>query len=193
MKLSGRLVAVAATGLIANFWSGAGAARDGQHDFDFNVGVWHTHIKRIEHALSGGSHSIELDGTVSVRKVWGGRAELEEIEADGPEGHWEGLTLFLYNPKAQQWGQSFIDSKSGDLAAPLIGEFKDGRGELFAQDTADGRTILVRGVWSDITPEAHRYEESYSADGGKSWAPAFSATLSRALPGRGPGSQRPRA
>jgi hypothetical protein len=40
-----------------------------------------------------------LDGTVVVRKVWDGRGELEEIEADGPTGHWEGLNLFLYNPQ----------------------------------------------------------------------------------------------
>src|SRR5215469_18039980 len=55
------------------------SARDGQHDFDFNIGVWHTHIRRILDPLSGGAHSIELNGTVTVRKVWDGRAELEEI------------------------------------------------------------------------------------------------------------------
>jgi hypothetical protein len=179
MKLSRRIVAAAATGLVAVLWSSAGTARDGQHDFDFNVGVWHTHIKRIKDALSGGTQSVELEGTVAVRKVWGGRAELEEIEADGPEGHFEGLTLFLYNPRAQQWSQSFINSSDGDLAAPLIGEFKDGHGELFSQDTLGGRTILVRGVWSDITPDTHSFVESYSADGGKTWAPSFIAHLTR--------------
>src|SRR5882757_7766519 len=85
------------------------AVRDGQHDFDFNVGVWKTRIKRILDPLSGSTRSIELNGTVTVRKVWDGRAELEEIEADGPNGHWEGLSTFLYNPQAHQWSQSFID------------------------------------------------------------------------------------
>ena len=114
---------------------------------------------------------MELNGTVTVRRVWGGRAQLEEIEADGPKGHWEGLTLFLYNPQAHQWSQSFIDSKSATLNTPTVGSFKDGRGELFSQDTFNGKSILVRGVWSDITPDAHQYEESYSADGGQSWSP----------------------
>jgi hypothetical protein len=50
------------------------ASRDGQHDFDFNFGVWKTHIKRLLHPLSGSTESIELDGTVTVRKVWDGRA-----------------------------------------------------------------------------------------------------------------------
>jgi len=157
-------------------------ARDGQHDFDFNVGTWKTHIKRILDPLSGSPSSIELNGTVTVRKVWGGRAQLEEIEADGPNGHWEGMTLFLYNPRARQWSQSFVNSKSGVLAPPLIGAFQDGRGELFASDTVNDRSILVRAVWSDITPDSHHFEESYSTDGGKTWAAAFIATLTRDKP-----------
>jgi len=154
-------------------------ARDGQHDFDFNVGVWRTHIKRILDPLSGSTGSIELNGTVTVRRVWDGRAELEEIEADGPNGHWEGMTLFLYNPEAHLWSQTFANSKTGVLTPPLIGAFKDGRGELFAQDTIKDRAILVRAVWSDITPDSHHFEESYSDDGGKTWAPAFIANLTR--------------
>jgi hypothetical protein len=157
-------------------------ARDGQHDFDFNIGVWKTHIKRVLDPLSGSAKSIELNGTVTVRKVWDGRAQLEEIETDGPNGHWEGLTLFLYNRQAHQWSQSFINSKVGELTPPLIGAFKDGRGELIAADTFNGRSILVRGVWSDITPDSHHFEESYSDDGGKTWAPAFIANLTREKP-----------
>jgi hypothetical protein len=155
------------------------AVRDGQHDFDFNLGVWRTHIRRVLDPWSGGTHSMEMNGTVSVRKVWNGRAWLEEIEADGPKGHWEGMTLFVYNPEAHQWSQNFVDSQSGVVTSPLIGEFKNGRGELFAQDIRGGRTILIRAVWSDITPDAHHFEESYSDDGGKSWAPVFIASLTR--------------
>jgi hypothetical protein len=157
-------------------------ARDGQHDFDFNFGTWKTHIKRILDPLSGATKSIELNGTVTVRKVWDGRAQLEEIEADGPNGHWEGMTLFLYNPQARQWSQSFVNSKSGVLDAPSIGSFKDGRGELFAADTFNDRSVLVRTVWSDIKPNSHHFEQSYSDDGGKTWAPAFVATLTREKP-----------
>jgi hypothetical protein len=122
---------------------------------------------------------MELKGTVTVRKIWDGRAQWEEIEADGPKGHWEGLTLFLYNPPAHQWSQSFINSKAATLTTPLIGEFHDGRGELFAQDTFEGKSVLVRGVWSDIRPDSHHFEESYSADGGASWHPTFIADLTR--------------
>jgi hypothetical protein len=158
------------------------AVRDGQHDFDFNFGTWKTHIKRVLDPFSASSKSIELEGTVTVRKVWDGRAQLEEIETDGPNGPWEGMTLFLYNPAAHQWSQSFVNSQRGVLAPPLIGSFRNGRGELFASDTFNDRSILVRGVWSDITPDSHHYEESYSNDGGKTWVPAFIAKLTRAKP-----------
>jgi hypothetical protein len=147
--------------------------RDGAHDFDFGVGVWHTHIRRVLDPLSGSQESMELNGTVTSRKIWGGRALLEEIEADGPKGHWEGLSLFLYNPQAHQWSQSFINSGMGELGPPLIGEFHDGRGELFSQDTYKGKAIQVRGVWTVTDQNAHRYEESYSDDGGRTWKVAF--------------------
>jgi hypothetical protein len=155
------------------------SVRDGQHDFDFAHGSWKTHIRRLQHPLTGSNTWVELNGTVVVRKVWGGRANLEEIEADGPDGHFEGLTLFLYNPQSHQWSQTFASSSDGTLQQPAIGEFKQGRGELFDQETFNGRTILVRGTWSDITPNAHRFEQAYSDDGGKTWEPNFTANLTR--------------
>ncbi|WP_266159717.1 hypothetical protein [Dyella silvatica] len=154
--------------------------RDGQHDFDFNLGRWKTHIKRMQHPLSGSAEWVELNGTVDVRNVWQGRGKLEEIEADGPDGHFEGLTLFLYNPKSHQWSQTFASSDDGTLGPPAVGEFKQGRGELVDQEPFEGRTILVRATWSDITPDAHRFEQAFSDDGGKTWEPNFIATLTRA-------------
>jgi hypothetical protein len=157
------------------------AVHDGQHDFDFDIGVWKTHIKRFLDPFEGGTKSIELNGTVTVRKVWEGRAQLEEIEADGPKGHWEGLSLFLYNPAAHQWSQSFVNSKVGTLSpsSSNVGEFKDGRGVLIGQDTVNDRMILVRAVWSDIESDSHQYEESYSNDGGTTWIRSFIANLTR--------------
>jgi hypothetical protein len=155
------------------------AMHDGQHDFDFNLGVWHTHIRRVVDPFASSSGSVELNGTVTVRKVWGGKAELEEIEADGPKGHWEGLTLFLYNPSAHQWSQSFANSKVGTLSSN-IGEFKDGRVVLVGEDNSvTDKTILVRAMWSDIKPDSHQYEEWYSNDGGMTWVRSFTANLTR--------------
>jgi hypothetical protein len=154
--------------------------RDGQHDFDFHFGTFHTHIRSLTHPLTGSTTWVELDGTVKTRKVWDGRANLEELEAGNSTSHFQGLTLFLYNPKAHQWSQAFANIDSGTLPTnPLIGEFKDGRGEFYDQEPFNGRTILVRFVWSDITPNSHHVEQAFSDDGGKTWEINFVANLTR--------------
>jgi len=159
--------------------AGSQPVRDGQHDFDFHFGTWKTHIRRLTQPLSGSNTWVELNGTVTVRKVWDGRANLEEIEASNATTHLKGLTLFLYNPQSHQWSQTFSNINDGTLNQPMIGEFKNGRGELFDQETFNGRTILVRFVWSDITPNSHHVEQAYSDDGGKTWEPNFTADLTR--------------
>jgi len=153
--------------------------RDGQRDFDFNIGVWRTRIKRLQHPLTGSKEWIEVNGTVTVSKVWQGRANLEEIEADGPAGHIEGVTLRLYNPESRQWYLYWANSKSGTLGTPNVGEFKNGRGEFYSQDQFNDRTILVRQIYSDITPNSYHFEQAFSDDGGKTWEPNWVASLTR--------------
>jgi len=145
------------------------AKRDGQRDFDFDIGVWKTHLRRLLHPLTGSSTWVEYEGTTVVRKVWDGRANLAELEADGPGGHLQVLSLRLYDPQARQWSLNSASSKGGTLSVPTIGEFRNGRGEFFDQESINGRTILVRNVWSDITADSCRFEQSFSEDGGKTW------------------------
>jgi hypothetical protein len=159
--------------------AGTDTLRNGQHDFDFNLGNWKTHIRRRLTPYTGTPKWIELNGTVTVRKVWDGRASLEEIEADGQTGHFEGTTLFLYNPTSHQWSQNFANSIDGDISNPTIGQFKDGRGELYSQDIIEGKAVMLQGVWSRILKDSHRYEESVSYDAGKTWEPVFIADLTR--------------
>ncbi len=149
--------------------SQASAPRDGSHDFDFDFGMWKTHLKRLVHPLSGSTTWVEYDGTTAVRKIWDGRANLVELEVDGPAGHIEGMSLRLYNPDARQWSLNFANSKVGSLGTPTIGEFKNGRGEFYDQETYNDRAIWVRFVISDITPNSCHFEQAFSDDGGKTW------------------------
>src|SRR5580693_6621807 len=117
----------------------AATVRDGQHDFDFEVGSFKIHLKRLLHPLTGSTSWVEYDGTSVTRKVWDGRAQLEEFETDSPtSGHIEGLTLRTYNPKTHEWYLTWANSKDGLLVPPQIGRFKDGTGEFYAQDTLNG-------------------------------------------------------
>ncbi|MFC5582051.1 hypothetical protein [Rhodanobacter terrae] len=174
-----RGVTIAGVLACSSLFATAAPPHDGYHDFDFARGTWHTHATQVLDPFDGGTHTVTMDGTKTARPVWGGRAWLEEIEADGPNGHWEGATLFVYNPKAGQWSQTYIDGDSGEIEAPTIGSFKDGRGEFFGTTVFKGRTVLERGIWSDITANSHRFEISYSRDGGQTWATAFKAYLTR--------------
>ena len=150
-----------------------------QHDFDFEIGTWRTRLSRLLHPLSGSTTWAEYEGTTVVRKVWDGRANLVELEVDGPAGHLEGLSLRLYNPDSRQWSLNFSNSKAGVLSPPAVGGFKNGRGEFFSQETLNGRAISVRFVVSDITPNSVRFEQAFSADGGQTWEVNWVATDSR--------------
>jgi hypothetical protein len=154
--------------------------RDGQHDFDFEIGAWKTQLRRRLRPLTGSTTWVEYQGTTVVRKIWNGRANLVELEVDGPPGHIEGLSLRLYNPQSRQWSVNYSNSASGTMSQPVIGEFKNGRGEFFGQDFLNGRAILVRFIISDITPDSCHFEQSFSDDGGKTWESNWIATDTRA-------------
>lgn len=157
----------------------AASLRDGRNDFDFEIGIWNTQLKRRLHPLTGSNTWTEYHGTTSVRKVWNGRANLLELEVDGPEGHIEALSLRLYNPESHQWSLNFASSAGGTLSTPTIGQFKNGRGEFYDHETFNGRTILVRFVISDISPHACHFEQAFSADDGHTWEVNWIATDTR--------------
>lgn len=142
---------------------------DGSHDFDFEIGIWKTHVSRLVHPLSGSSDWAQYDGTSVVSKVWNGRANLVELQADGPKGHLELASFRLYNPQAHQWSLNVASSRGGAFGTPTVGEFKDGRGEFYDQETFNDRTILVRFVISNIKANSCHFEQAFSADGGKTW------------------------
>ncbi|HEY6372691.1 MAG TPA: hypothetical protein VIX37_19085 [Candidatus Sulfotelmatobacter sp.] len=146
--------------------------RDGQHDFDFELGRWKIHLKKLLHPLTGSTTWVEFDGTSVTRKVWTGRSQLEEFETDSPDGnHIEGMTLRLYDPQTHQWSLYWATSKSGAIGVPTIGEFKNGRGEFFDTEPSgpNGRSVLVRFIWSNTTTNMPHFEQSFSDDGGKTW------------------------
>ena len=108
-------------------------AADGRHDFDFEFGDWTMHLKRLVKPLSGSTEWVEYDGSSVVHKVWGGAANLGEIDISGPAGRIQGLSLRVYNPASNQWGLSFASARGGALGTPMIGGFKNGRGEFYDQ------------------------------------------------------------
>ncbi len=91
--------------------------RDGQHDFDFLVGTWKFHLKRLKRRLVGSTEWVEFDGTTVCQKVLDGRAEVEEMNVKSADEHThiQGLALRLYNPEAHQWSIYWVNGADGIL------------------------------------------------------------------------------
>jgi len=147
----------------------AAQPRDGQHDFDWEIGTWKTKLSRLLRPLTGSKEWVEYEGTSVVSKVWGGRANLVELDVTGTAGRIEALSLRLYNPESRQWSLNFSNVRTGTMFPPTIGEFKNGRGEFYSEETLNGRPIRVRFIISDIKKDSARFEQAFSDDGGKNW------------------------
>jgi hypothetical protein len=145
------------------------AMPDGTHDFDWEFGTWKTHVKRLLHPLTGSTAWGEYDGTSVVRQVWSGKANMVELEVEGPAGHLELASWRLYDPDAHQWSLNVASSRGGGLGVPTVGGFKDGRGEFYDHETWGGKPIVVRFVITRTGADTAHFEQAFSADDGKTW------------------------
>jgi hypothetical protein len=143
--------------------------QDGRADFDFFVGRWNVHNRRLRERLKGSNDWEEFEGTSVARAVLGGLGNFDEITMERASGRLEGVTLRLYDPASQQWSLYWAADVDGILQTPLIGGFANGRGEFFAQEVFEGRHIFSRFIWSEIAETSCQWEQAFSADGGKTW------------------------
>jgi len=160
----------------------AHSSHDGAHDFDFLIGNWKAHVRRLPERLVGSTKWVEYEGISNHKKLLDSNANFEEFEV---AGHEPGLrikaqTLRLYNPQSRQWSIYLVDLDKGTLdLPPVVGEFNGKKGEFYNQQLWNGRAVLVRYMWLDISPHASRMEQSFSADGGKSWEVNWICELTR--------------
>ncbi|MBV8437110.1 MAG: hypothetical protein JOY95_06310 [Silvibacterium sp.] len=160
----------------------AGPQRDGSHDFDFLIGDWKAHVRRLPDRLVGSNTWIEYDGISNHKKILGSNANFEEFDVRNTEKNLriKAQTLRLYNPQSHQWSIYLVDVDNGTLSLPpVVGQFDGNRGEFYDQEDWKGRAILVRYVWMNISPKSARMEQSFSPDGGKSWEVNWICELSR--------------
>jgi hypothetical protein len=152
---------------------------DHQHDFDFEFGAWKAQL-RIRQRLSNENTWTELNGTSVVHKIWEGKANVGELEVGNDKMHLDGLTMRFYSPQTQQWNIYWSNAKDGAInGTPMFGNFNNGRGEFYGTDTSNGASIYARFVFSDLTPTSFTLEQSFSADGGKTWVTNWMATFTR--------------
>lgn len=149
---------------------------DGPGGFDFEIGRWNSVVKRLKRPLSGSHEWVELSGTTVVRKLLDGRANIAELDIAGPSGRIQGVSLRLYDAQSRQWSIHYANIAAGALTAPMLGDFRHGRGEFHGDDSLDGRPIKVRFVIECDRRESCRFEQAFSADAGKTWELNWLAT-----------------
>ena len=180
MRLAQFMIVAAVAIAQPAFAETSGAARDGSHDFDFSLGNWTTEVTIIKDPFNKPDEQVHMRGTKVARPIWNGKGWIEEIGADGPNSHWQGATIFLYDPAAHQWSQNYVDSSDGRMEPPSIGEYRDGKLEFYSQESVDGRAMLLRGTWTILSKDLHTYVIDRSIDGGRSWHTSFIAKVMRA-------------
>jgi len=160
---------------------------DGSHDFDFLIGDWKAHVRRLPDRLHGSNTWVEYDGISNHHKLLDSNANFEEFDVATPDQKQriKAQTLRLYNPESHQWSIYLVDLDKGTLSLPpVVGEFHGNRGEFFDQEEWKGRAILVRYMWLNVSPTSARMEQSFSPDGGKTWEVNWICELTRPAPGK---------
>ena len=149
----------------------AAPLHDGQHDFDFELGHWHAHLRYLKSRLTGSNEWEDFDGTVVTTPFMDDKGNLSEMNVVGATSHRriQIIAVRLYNPTTRQWSIFGADDKTAVFDPAQIGHFEGNRGEFYASDLYHGRQVYIRFVWQKLGPDKTHFEQAFSTDGGKTW------------------------
>lgn len=123
--------------------------------FDFWVGAWD-----VTWADSG-------HGTNTITKPLG-QCVIEEHFADLDTNSLKGMSVSVYDPRHKQWQQTWVDNQGGYMV--FTGGFADGKMILSRKATRpDGKEVVQRMVWHDITADSLIWDWQASEDNGTTW------------------------
>jgi hypothetical protein len=137
-----------------------------QSDFDFLVGRWNMHNRRLNKRLEGNNDWTEFDSYDENSKILSGTADMDTYSTTampGMEGkRFEGLTLRLFNPKTRLWSLYWVASNVGVLDPPVVGSFENGVGHFFAKDTFKGKPIIMMFRWDARNKDRPVWSQAFS-------------------------------
>ena len=140
------------------------------HDFDFYMGTWQVRHRRLVTRLAGSHEWQEFEGTSTAWPILDGAGNIDDNVLELPAGDYRAISLRTYDPATDRWSIWWLDGRNPSrLDPPVVGGFKDGIGTFICPDTFEGRPILVRFIWSDITDRTCRWEQAFSTDDGATW------------------------
>lgn len=142
----------------------------GEHDFDFLIGSWTVEHQKLARRLARDNRWLHFTGTCTMRTLLGGKGNVDDNTLDDPEHPYRASSLRSYDPMSHQWSIWWLDDRHpGQLDPPVVGSFVDQVGTFYAHDTFEGRPILVRFIWSDITSTSAMWRQAFSEDKGETW------------------------
>jgi hypothetical protein len=140
------------------------------NDFDFYVGSWRVRHTRLKSRLTNCTEWEEFEGTTVVYKTLGGFGNVDDNWLDLPEGPYRAVSIRAYDTQTRSWSIWWLDSRRPNtLDVPVVGTFENDIGTFLAQDTLDGRPILVRFSWDKRQPQTPKWEQAFSPDNGATW------------------------
>lgn len=153
---------------------------DSSHDFDFLVGIWQVKNKRLPKYLQGSSNWETFETTCTTQLILGGLGNTDEIVAKNWKPGFIGMSLRLYNPTTKLWSIYWADNQRCTLDPPVVGKFSNGVGVFEGSDTFEGKPILMRFTWSNITTATAHWQQEFSDDNGQSWEKNWIMEFTRA-------------
>jgi hypothetical protein len=155
--------------------------KSGLHDFDFLVGRWRVHHRKLKERLANNHDWIEFEGTLFSQPLMGGYANVDDDVFEVPGGTYRGVAPRSFDPTSQQWSIWWLDSRTpkAPLDPPMRGSFHNGVGTFYGDDTLNGKPVRARFIWSQITRSTCHWEQAYSPDDGKTWETNWLQDLQR--------------
>lgn len=135
----------------------SGSSADGRHGFDFVLGCWSVHNRRLVRRLEGNKEWEEFPATCEMHLLLNGLCNISTYAATFPGGERvEGILLRCFNPQTRKWSVYWNDSVQCELQPLVVGEFEGNRIELFGDDTFKGASIRVRCTYEKLSADAAR-------------------------------------
>jgi hypothetical protein len=138
-------------------------------DFDFFVGSWKVHNRKLNKRLAGCDEWTEFEALSECRKILNGFGNTDSFKTNVDGKMFEGMTLRLFNPQTKLWSIYWADSNVVILDVPQIGSFDGKIGEFYARDVFDEKPIIVKFKWDATDANAPIWSQAFLADEGKTW------------------------
>ena len=153
-------------------------------DFDFWMGGWHVHNRRLRERLAGSDEWDEFGSRVAARPLPGGLGN-EDLYCTDFDGGFIAMSFRFFDPETNLWSIYWADSRRpGALDPPVFGSFTGDTGVFVGEDTFEGRPILVRFLWTDVGTPTPRWEQAFSDDDGETWETNWIMEFTRTGDGR---------